>query len=110
MTNKEYIAVIDELIPDIMSQVVLSGRYIGKTLKDVYDELTEEQKTFVYNWVGQVLEQPDRYNYELPYDHELPSDWEREVWASMTNEQREATYLIIAMARCNAINEKEKKK
>lgn len=71
-----------------------------RTYQDVYNELTEEQKQFLYAWVAEVMNDP------TPENEEPFSDQEREIWCTFTTEQREFAFLSIGVARYQAIMER----
>ena len=65
---------------------------LEQTLKDVYDSFTEDQKNYLCNWVAWVIANPDE-------DYPKPEAWERKIFGSMTDEQKEFCYLMVAIAR-----------
>ena len=67
-----------------------------RTLRDVYDSMNEEQKTFLHQWVGERIEHPfDDYV-------ESPSDEERRILSSLNGEQKEFCYLMVYCAKREA--------
>ena len=66
-----------------------------KTVQDVFDTLTEEQKTVVYALIGQALE--DAENEKTVQD----------VFDTLTEEQKTVVYALIGQALEDAENEKK---
>ena len=76
----------------------------GETLQDVFDTLTEKQKTVVYAMIGAALEGKEK---------EEDSEWKilRNVFDTLTEKQKTVVYAIIGMALEEAADEgKEKEK
>ena len=69
-----------------------------KTVKDVFDTFTEEQKTVVYALIGQALE-----------DTKSEKEDEKDVFDTFTEEQKTVVYALIGQALEDAKSEKEDK-
>ena len=65
-----------------------------KTVADVFNTLTEEQKTVVYALIGQVLEDNEKYEKTVA-----------DVFNTLTEEQKTVIYALIGQALED--NEKE---
>lgn len=65
-----------------------------KTVADVFNTLTEEQKTVVYTLIGQALEDNEKYEKTVA-----------DVFNTLTEEQKTVVYALIGQALED--NEKE---
>ena len=82
-----------------------------KTVKDVFDEFTEEQKQVVYFMIGQALEEANGKSTdtdeEKPIQHSDDDDTDegngkektvKQVFDSLTEEQKQVVYFMIGQA------------
>ena len=90
-----------------------------KTVKDVFDELTEEQKQVVYFMIGQALEDAEAESEDEKFekedevkhadDSEKKEKTVKDVFDELTEEQKQVVYFMIGKALEDAKNNDEDK-
>ena len=65
---------------------------LERTIRDVVDEMSEEQKNLLYGWCGYIIEHP--------YD-ETPKadDSEKKIWKTLTKEQINVIMFLVEHTR-----------
>lgn len=71
-----------------------------ETVQDVFDTLTEKQKTVVYAMIGQALEEGGADEDEDEVEHSATNDEEtvQDVFNTLSDKQKEVVYMIIGQA------------
>jgi hypothetical protein len=72
----------------------------GKTVKEIFDSMTEEQKNVAYAMIGMVIEGEDDKMSQSDVMHVESSEGKTigDIFESMTEEQKSVVYIMIAEA------------